>query len=254
MRRNLIILFILILAIILYFYIMRTGPEPAPSGSQLAAAMAGVQATLKEAVLEARVQVPDSQWLEAPAEGELEQLALALLSTPETGAKGRPSRWVTEDGSVPASVASYVLRDETVGLELSIKKKSPGEPPYLHAKATLTEPAMLPDLESRWQQVFHSRGYQPRYSTLLIGTLNGLPTYNEQEMIMAELFQALEVPEPWQVRDGGWVSWGGYSPRLSSLLQDARGERLNVQAALRYHHLEECTYLYLGSPLIYRDF
>ena len=260
MRRSIIMLLILLVAAILYVLTMRTGPEPTPSGSQLSLAFAKANATPKEAVLEARIQVPAGGMADQQVQAELEQLALALMTSPVTEGPGEdkgPIKYRDRDtGFDRESVAAYVLRDETMGLELelSFKRNNPAEPGFLLARATLEDPSMLPPLENRWRQVFHSRGYRPRYSTLLTGTLKGLETYNEEEALMAEVFQILAVENPWQVRDSRWISGGGYSPLISNPLLDARGEPVNVQVALRYHPLDECTYLYIGSPLIYREF
>lgn len=256
MRRNIIMLLILLVAAILYVLTMRTGPEPAPSGSQLSLAFAKANATPKEAVLEAHIQVPAGEAIQA----ELEQLALDLMLTTAIKGPGEDQGQIThrdrDNGFDRDSVAAYVLRDETMGLELelSFNRNNPAEPGLLSAKATLEDLSMLPQLESRWQQVFHGRGYRARYSTLLTGTLRGPQTYNEEEALLAAVFQTLAVEKPWQVRDNRWVSGGGYSPLIATPLLDAQGEPVNVQVALRYHHLDECTYLYLGSPLIYREF
>lgn len=280
MRRSVILVLILLLGVILYTIPISSGPEPAPSGSQLWAALAKANAIPKEATLEARIQLPADPVAHGQVQGELEQLGLKLMAIPVAGdpeevpggplfhtagsrvmADGKVWGLIRKDpppgsGATTASVSTYVYRDERIGLdlELSFRSGNPGQPAFLFVKGTLQDPLMLPFLEKHWQEVFNTCGYRPEYATLLTGTLRGIQTYDEGEALMAEIFQSLAVEDPWQVRDDNWVSWGGYSPRLAPSLPDVRGELINVQAALRYHHLEECTYLYLGSPLIYREF
>lgn len=96
--------------------------------------------------------------------------------------------------------------------------------------------------------------YVPQHSNLVIGTINGRLSYNEQEKILTDIFQTLAVSDPWQMRDGNLVTWGGYSPQLAGFLRDAQGETINIQGALRYHQVENRTYLHLGSPLIYAEY
>lgn len=153
------------------------------------------------------------------------------------------------------TVTEYVMVDPEgqVELELTLITR-PDETSRLIAKATLQDVTMLPRLESHWQQVLSAYGFPADYSTLLAGTIDGDHTYNESNQLLTGIFQSLAVGQPMKMADGNVISWAGHSPRIKTALRDVRGEPINVQAAIRYHHLEETTHIYLGSPLIYRDY
>lgn len=153
------------------------------------------------------------------------------------------------------AVTEYVMVDPEgqVELELTLITR-PDETSCLIAKATLQDVTMLPRLESHWQQVLSAYGFPADYSTLLAGTIDGDHTYNESNQLLTGIFQSLAVGQPMKMADGNVISWAGHSPRIKTALRDVRGEPINVQAAIRYHHLEETTHIYLGSPLIYRDY
>lgn len=229
------------LAALFYVWTLGSGPEPLPAGAQLVSVLNRTPVIPEEGVLQARVHLPGED-LNAARKAQLRALGLALLPP---GA----SPLVRETGH------GFLFRDASRGIELELKLiPRAGRNPRLLVQATVADINVLPQLESRWQEVFLSRGYEAESAALVTGTLPGLRMYNELEMLLAEIFQALAVEKAWQTTDGRFISWAGHSPRIKTFLLDVRGEPVNIQAAARYHTLDGRTHIYLGSPLIYRDF
>lgn len=153
------------------------------------------------------------------------------------------------------AVTGFMLVDPKGQVELELTPITRyDETSRLVAKATLKDITLLPKLEGHWQQVLSAYGYTADFSALLAGTIDGATTYNELHRLLAHIFQTLAVKQPMTMADGNIISWAGHSPRLGTALSDVRGEPINIQAAIRYHHVEDRTHIYLGSPLIYRDF
>lgn len=226
-------------AALLYTWILRSGPEPLPAGAQLVPALTAAAVTPREGVLQARVELP-------PEREEAWEEALLVLGPALFPPGPEPVVKKTENGCL--------FHDPSGGMELALALTAQGGRARLLAQATLRDVDQLPKLERHWQQVFSSYGLEAQYAALLAGTLPGRAAYNEIEALLGNIFQSLDVRQTWQTTDGLLVSWAGHSPRIKSFVRDVRGEPVNVQAAARYHPLDNRTHIYLGSPLIYRDY
>ena len=104
----------------------------------------------------------------------------------------------------------------------------------------------------QWLQVPSSESTTSPY--LFIGTFPGDLSYDEAESILTEIFTDLEVESIQKMQDQNVISWGGYSPKIPLFLRDLTGGPINIQGALRYNSIEDLTYFYLGSPLIYIEY
>ncbi|MFA5537389.1 MAG: YwmB family TATA-box binding protein [Bacillota bacterium] len=104
----------------------------------------------------------------------------------------------------------------------------------------------------RWFQELPPESATSPY--LFVGTISGDLSYDEAESILAKVFTDLEAESIQRMRDQNLISWGGYSPKIPLLLKDLTGAPVNIQGALRYNSIEDLTYFYLGSPLIYIEY
>lgn len=213
-----------------------SGPAPLPAGAQLVSVLSLTPVTPAEAVLQARVRLEEVSPL------ELRDLGLALLPPGGVPVAGR-----TDSG--------YLFQDPARGLTLQLRvTPAAGGSRRLFAELTCQDMSLLPPLEQHWHRVFASRGWEAEYAAWVAGTLAGPPSYNELQVLFGYIFQALDVQKTWQTVDGRLVSWAGHSPRIKYSLRDVRGEPVNIQAAARYQPGDDRTHIYLGSPLIYRDY
>ncbi len=96
-------------------------------------------------------------------------------------------------------------------------------------------------------------GPRPQINTCLVGWLDGKLNKNNLEHRLLLAFDSIQaiVQEPVFVDD--FASFTGYTPSLARFLT-VNHNKVNVNMAMRYHPVEEKTYVTVGSPVITREY
>ncbi|HHX50592.1 MAG TPA: hypothetical protein GX711_04050 [Clostridia bacterium] len=169
---------------------------------------------------------------------------------------GKDSPFLVTEGGQSFSSLTWEKSEgdgEVVRISLRWSHPGPGEEEKIYLLAGLTRKedfSSWQEASSRLEQVFSQEGLQPNYSILVVGTLPGIYSYNEQEEVARRIFRILKAVGPIGIKERGLSSFTGYSPLLGGYLRDLARNKINTQVSLRYHPIEDRTYLYLGSPLI----
>lgn len=99
-------------------------------------------------------------------------------------------------------------------------------------------------------QVFHQK---PRINQLMIGFREGKLTKNSYRETINGIFSAIGGRINGEVEEENYFSKTGYVPNMEEKLKIGRKD-VNIQVAMAYDELENKTYIYIGSPLVYSDY
>ena len=87
----------------------------------------------------------------------------------------------------------------------------------------------------------------------LIGTFKGLLNEEEQQEIINTAFQSINAQLVEGINTESLISYSGYTENCPDYLLVA-GKKINIGIGLRYHILDNKTYLNIGAPLIFQEY
>lgn len=93
----------------------------------------------------------------------------------------------------------------------------------------------------------------PDINQLLIGSINGRLTKNNRNNKLNDIFHGAGGKVHGGVEDAIYSSKTGFIPGLPGYVE-ANGKKINLQAAASYNEIDQRTYIYIGSPLVYSDY
>lgn len=108
-----------------------------------------------------------------------------------------------------------------------------------------------------WQQkvkdITKQFGNLPRITTCLVGCFGGKLIKEHWARYMDRAFAALEATVTDKLDNERFSSYAGYSPIIADSL-DVVGKQVNIQVAVRYSSYDNHTYMFIGSPVITREY
>lgn len=87
----------------------------------------------------------------------------------------------------------------------------------------------------------------------LIGTFKGLLNEEEKQQIISTAFQSVNALLVEGINTDSLISYSGYTESCPDYLLVA-GKKINIGIGLRYHILDNKTYLNIGAPLIFQEY
>lgn len=87
----------------------------------------------------------------------------------------------------------------------------------------------------------------------LIGTFDGFLTDKHQLEIINNAFQSIDAKVVEGINTERLVSYSGYTESCQDYLMVA-GKKINISIGIRYHILNDKTYLNIGAPLIFQEY
>lgn len=99
-------------------------------------------------------------------------------------------------------------------------------------------------------QVFNQ---EPEINQLIIGFQDGKLTKKTYDDTINSIFSAVGGKISGEVEEENYFSMTGYVPNIKDKLKIGRDD-VNIQVAMAYDELENKTYIYIGSPLVYSDY
>ncbi|NMA01174.1 MAG: hypothetical protein GX923_01245 [Clostridia bacterium] len=87
----------------------------------------------------------------------------------------------------------------------------------------------------------------------LIGTFKGLLNEEEKQQIINTAFQSVNALLVEGINTDSLISYSGYTESCPDYLLVA-GKKINIGIGLRYHILDNKTYLNIGAPLIFQEY
>jgi len=101
--------------------------------------------------------------------------------------------------------------------------------------------------------VFRIFKSEPEINQLLVGHMEGKLVSSQQNGIIEDIFQAAGGKVYGGVVEEYYISKTGFVPNLIDQVQVGT-DRINMQAAMSYNEIDNKTYLYIGSPLVFSDY
>ncbi|MHB1127138.1 MAG: YwmB family TATA-box binding protein [Bacillota bacterium] len=117
---------------------------------------------------------------------------------------------------------------------------------------TWSERGTAANLEARlWnlQSAYKNLAVTPKVTVGLTGTVPGHLTSEAAEKKINQIFGAVAGREKEALREAGLISVSGFSRLIPDSVNTGL-TKINLQAALRYHPVDDRTYIYVGSPLL----
>lgn len=105
----------------------------------------------------------------------------------------------------------------------------------------------------RLEDAFRVFEKQPVVNLLLAGFHEGLLDQKISSKRVNAIFQAAGGKMHDGIEEENYISMTGYVPNLPNEI-NVNGQKTNLQVAASYNDLEDRTYFYLGSPLVYTDY
>jgi hypothetical protein len=156
---------------------------------------------------------------------------------------------LTMNGSVTAGLSAQVIFQS-----LSVGEKDQERETYLIINVIdFRGPETLGLNREKVVSVFKEFGKQAEINQMIIGFKSGLLGKEEQNKIMKNIFQAVGADTNQGVNEDNYVSRTGYVPGLGNTVTVGRN-KVNMQAALAGNEIENKTYVYIGSPLVFSDY
>ncbi|NLT94377.1 MAG: hypothetical protein GXW85_02410 [Clostridia bacterium] len=102
-------------------------------------------------------------------------------------------------------------------------------------------------------QVFQEQNIRTDVGVTIVGTLAGQLTQEDLQAQADLAFNAVEA----RVKEGIFthelLSLSGFTPYCHKYL-DVEGKKINLNVALRYHSMDDTTYIHIGAPLIFQEY
>ncbi|MHB1418328.1 MAG: YwmB family TATA-box binding protein [Bacillota bacterium] len=117
---------------------------------------------------------------------------------------------------------------------------------------TWSERGSAAHLEMQMQKLknaFEIFNASPKITVGFSGTVPGHLTSKDAQKMIAQIFGAVGGKVKEGITEGGLISVSGFSRRIHDSV-DAGSTKINLQAAVRYHPVDNQTYIYIGSPLL----
>ncbi|SMB88229.1 TATA-box binding [Desulfonispora thiosulfatigenes DSM 11270] len=85
------------------------------------------------------------------------------------------------------------------------------------------------------------------------GTYDGNLESSQSEKRIKEIFTAINAKSQEGINSEGLLSVSGYSEGCPDYLS-VNGKKININIAMRYHSIDNQTYIHVGAPLIYEEY
>jgi len=102
-------------------------------------------------------------------------------------------------------------------------------------------------------QIFSSNNAQNEIGVTIVGTFPGQLSQEEFYKKSALAFASVNGQIIEGIDTEELISYSGYTPDCNSYL-DVAGQKINLNAALRYHTIDDKTYIHIGAPLIFQEY
>lgn len=94
---------------------------------------------------------------------------------------------------------------------------------------------------------------KPSFSSLVQGKYDCIKDNNEMRIAAKKVFSSCEGSIYEGIDDENIISLSGYSPYFNDCIS-YMGRKINLNTALRYSKSDSCTYIWIASPLILREY
>lgn len=154
--------------------------------------------------------------------------------------------------NITDKVEIKIKSGDLVGKILTVKK----DEGRVYARFTLSQHMGKKNINNMRRYVFHGLkglGSQPSFSTLIKGRMNSVIDLNEMNQYAKEIFNKNKVKLLDEFKDGNMISICGYSNKIDEI-NLYKGKKMNLNIALRCSKSQNCTYIWIGSPIIYDEY
>lgn len=103
------------------------------------------------------------------------------------------------------------------------------------------------------KQVFVKNNINSDIGVTIVGKLSGQLKEQECKKQIASAFSSVNAQVQEGIANEGLLSFSAYSPFCKKYL-DVNGKKINLNIALRYHSIDENTYIHIGAPLIFQEY
>lgn len=150
----------------------------------------------------------------------------------------------------------YVFLSDATTLEISIQSMlgmGVEGGTFLGIQVISQEEVGAENLYALVEETFNFIGLQTEIGITYIGSFKGFLTNHECKEIIAFAFNSVGARTVEGISTEDLISFSGHTPRCSRYLT-VDGKRININGAMRYHTLDDRTYLHMGAPLIFQEY
>lgn len=161
------------------------------------------------------------------------------------------------DDEAYAGITVYGVTEQGYDLDLvlqSMGDQEDGNDTYLIVNLTDTSSVSnLNEIETYLSTLFASVSSDAAPSLLIEGKYDELKSKREKKKIAKAIFRALDGDVEEKVSGDGYVSYSGYTDLIDQSVTSDDHE-VNLQVALSDDEEDQCTLIYIGSPVVFSDF
>lgn len=125
---------------------------------------------------------------------------------------------------------------------------------FISVNVTEASPtARLDEIKKIVINVFTKYGISPRVNSCITGSFDGRLNYNELNTICQHIFSGINAKKVEGMRDDNLISVSAYSPYIGDSIK-VKGNKVNINLALRYNSYENKTYIWIATPVITTEY
>ena len=132
-------------------------------------------------------------------------------------------------------------------------KKSQDETYLIVNMVDYRGPEFLDVSKEKMRAAFNLFEQEPEINQLVIGYQKGKLGKKSYRNTISSIFSAVGGKISGEVEEENYFSKTGYVPSIDEKLKVGRDD-VNLQVAMAYDEIENRTYIYIGSPLVYSDY
>ncbi|HHT63322.1 MAG: YwmB family TATA-box binding protein [Bacillota bacterium] len=138
-------------------------------------------------------------------------------------------------------------------LQSLLDKKSQDETYLIINMVDYRGPEFLDLSKEQMRAAFEIFEQEPEINQLIIGYQKGKLEKKSYQNTISGIFASVGGRISGEIDEENYFSKTGYVPNIEEKLLVGRDE-VNIQVAMAYDELENKTYIYIGSPLVYSDY
>lgn len=101
--------------------------------------------------------------------------------------------------------------------------------------------------------VFRNYGIDPKVNSSMTGNFSGKLDQSRLNSISNRIMKEVKATNIEGIRDGNLISVSAYSPFITESVK-VKGNRINLNMAIRYNSCEDKTYIWLATPIITTEY
>ncbi|ATW25975.1 YwmB family TATA-box binding protein [Candidatus Formimonas warabiya] len=236
--------------IVVNFYLRDINPVMKTVDQPMQAAFESSKSVFSEVKLQGWAKV-DEKFCSAPELDHYGGLVENILGAPASLTRER----IADEGFHSLQLKGKLSQGQSVEIIFqSLQDKKKDDKTYLIINMVDTRgPESLDWSKEKMVAAFREFQKEPELNQLMVGFKPGKLTKSAYRTLINEIFSSIGGKISGGVEEENYISKTGYVPNIHDKLKVGSND-VNMQVAMSYNELENKTYIYIGSPLVFYDY